>query len=317
MGSYAQFVAAADIRRVTWICGDQRVLIEEVVDTIRRRVNAADIDYVSLSATSGNESSVWAAANQYPLEPGANRMILIRDAEQLTRWYQLDLWMSRTRQLPGVYLVFVSNEPDLPYIMVGGKRAGLQPHVAAIKAPRGHVVRCTVPNETDAVAWVRRRASMDDDTAQHLLTRSGGDLLAVAAVCAKLSVFDGQAGNATIDALCTPRPSTSFSDTLLALDKRGALTAVNSLVEAEFGRVISLLDSRLDLLQSLHRIQAAGQGYRDATGINPYLVRQYMPIARHYDTRQCVYRRRVLAVIDDALRSGARGGVWEALVALW
>lgn len=317
MGSFAQFAAAGEVRRVTWVCGDQRVLVEETVDTIRTQLAPADIDYVTLSHQPAFDRQVWSAANQYPLNPGANRLVLVRDAEKLTRWEQLELWMGRTRQLPGVYLVFVSNETDLPYVMTGGKKDGLKPHVAAIKAPRGHVVRCTMPNEVDAVAWVRRRARLDDETARHLLTRSGGNLAAVSAVCAKLALFDGNAGRSTIDALCQERPVESFVDCLLAVDKKAALRCIADLLEADYAKTISLLDSRLDMLQVLNKVQAAGQGFRDVPSINPYLVRQYMPIAKHYDGRRCVYRRRVLAVIDDALRSGAREGVWEALVALW
>lgn len=302
---------------MTWVCGDQRVLVEEVVDTTRRLLAPSPLDYVPLDASDTDEHHIWSFALQYPLNPGAHRMILIRDAEKLTRWDRLTSWMDSTRQLPGVYLVFVSNETDLPYETAGGKKAGLKAHVAAIKAPRGSLVRCTMPNEADAIAWVRGRARMDEATASLLLTRTGGSLAQVAAVCAKVSLFDGPAGRATIEALCAERPSASFVDNILALDRKAALLRIPDLPDAEAGKVIGLLDSRLDLLASLHRLQVAGYGLRDMTGINPYLARQYLPIARMYDQSRCVHRRRVLAVVDDALRKGARTGVWEALVALW
>lgn len=306
-----------EVRRVTWVCGDQRVLVEEVVDTIRRLLAPSALDYIPLYASESAEGHIWAEANQYPLNPGSNRLVLVRQAEKLTRWDRLQSWMTRTRQLPGVYLLLVSNETDLPYATAGGKRAGLKPHIAAIKAPRGSLVKCSMPNEADALAWVQRRSQLDDAAARHLLTRCGGDLATAAAVCAKLAVFGGRASTATIDAMCTERPAASFVDSLLALNKKQALLAVPDLAEREAAMLIGLLDSRLDLLQALHRIHNSGQSLRDLNGINPFLARQYLPIARHYEPSRCVYRRRVLAVIDDALRSGARDAVWEALVALW
>lgn len=301
---------------MTWVCGNQRVLVEEVVDTIRTILAPSELDYQCLYAGS-DETEVWATVRQYPLTPGANRLIVVRDAEKLTRWAQLTSWMATTRQLPGVYLVLVSNDSDLPYITELGRKGGLKPHIAAIKAPRGSLVRCAMPAEDDAVAWVRRRAQMDDATAKFLLTRTGGNLATVAAVCAKINLFDGAAGTATIEALCAEKPSASFVDLLLGLDKKAALLRVPDLPDAEAGKLIGLLDSRLDLLASLHRIQVTGQSLREATGINPYLARLYIGIAKHYDQSRCVYRRRVLAVVDDAFRNGAREGVWEALVALW
>jgi DNA polymerase III delta subunit len=319
VASYTQWRAAIDageLRRVTWVCGDQHVLVEEIVDTIKSTVKPGDLDYVSICGGTDFDARVWAAANQYSLSPGNNRLILVRDAEKLNDRGQLGTWLSRTRQLPGVYLVFVSNEVDLPYTSVMGRKI-LKPHAALIKAPRGYLVRATMPAEADAVAWVRRRANLDEDSARYLLTRSGGNLATAAAVTAKLSLFDGRASTSTIDLLCLERPMDDFTDILLALDKRRALLRIPDLDEPERFKLTGLLDSRLDLLEQLHRHQIAGHGFREISSISPFLVRQYMPIARHYDPARCVHRRRVLAVVDDALRSGARVGVIEALVALW
>lgn len=274
----------------------------------------SELDYVSLSAGDSAERDVWAEASQFPLIPGGNRMILIRNAEKLKNWDQLELWLTRTRQLTGVYLVFVSNDKTLPY--ANGKQGVLLPHAAALKAPRGSLVKCSMPKQQDAVAWVQRRATMDASTAQHLLARTGGSLTAAAHVCAKLALFDGMAGAATVDALVNESPAADFAENLIALDRKRALLCIPDLT-FEHAKLVALLDSRLDLLQTLHRAQIAGQGWRDSHGVNPYLARQYLPHARHYPPTTCAYRRRVLAVIDDALRNGARVGVFEALVALW
>jgi DNA polymerase III delta subunit len=319
IGTYSQWRASVDggdLRRVTWVAGDQPVLIEEVVDTLKKKLEPSSMDYVSLSFSSTFDRDVWAEANQYPLTPGANRLVLVRDADRLTRWQQLENWLARTRSLPGVYLLFVSNEDDLPWQTVAGKRV-LKPHVAQIRAPRGSLVRCTQLSEPDALAWVRRRARLDEDAAKYLLTRTGGNLSQAAAVCSKLALFEQGAGAATINALVAASPSHEFPDHLIALEKREALLCLPSLTDSARIKLVALLDSRLDLLEKLHRIQIAGRSWREASGVNPFLLRQYMPHARHYDVSSCTHRRRILAVIDDALRNGARDGVFEALVALW
>lgn len=319
MASFTQWrtaIDAGELRRVTWVAGDEPVLIEEVIDTTKKKLELSSVDYVSLSFSSTFERDVWAEANQYPLVSDARRMILIRDADRLTRWGQLENWLGRTRSLPGVYLLFVSNEPDLPTTTVGGRKV-LKPHVAQLKAPRGSLVRCTALNESDALAWVRRRSRLDEPSAKYLLTRTGGNLAATAAVCAKLALFEQGAGAATINAMVAASPTTDFTDHLIALEKPQALLCLEHLNDSEKIKIIALLDSRLDLLERLHRIQLAGKSWRDATGVNPYLLRLYLPHARHYDVSSCTHRRRVLAVIDDALRNGVRDAAFEVLVALW
>lgn len=319
IATHRQFRAAidaGDLRRATWVAGDQPVLIEDVIDTTRRLVAPGPGDYISLTHTSTFDRDVWAHAHQYPMTPGATRLILVRDADKLTRWDQLDLWLSRTRQLPGVYLLLVSGEPDLPWAGTGSKRT-LKPHVAGLKAPRGYLVRCTQPSEDDAVAFIRSRSSLDHTHARHLLTRTGGNLAAAAAVCTKLALFEQSANTEILNALTTEQSSAGYTEHLIALDKRQAMNCAQNLPADDYFRIIALLDSRLDLLHKLNRTQIAGQTWRDTTGINPFLQRRYQPHARHYDATACARRRRILALADDVLRNGARTGVLELIASLW
>jgi DNA polymerase III delta subunit len=276
------------------------------------KLNPSELDYVSLSYGPDFEREVWSAANQFPLTPGANRMVLVRDADKLTRWSQLDTWLSRTRSLPGVYLVFVSDKPE----QLGTKK-GVPAHLAGLRAPRGFIVRACGLSEDDAVAWVKARSNLDTTLAKYLLTRTGGNLGAAAAVCAKLALFEQGAGSATINALVAESPSDDFTDQLIAGDKRRALLSLPDLNHTDRIKAIALLDSRLDLLERLHRMKLAGHSWRETSGISPFLVRQYVPHAHSYDPDTCTRRRQVLAVLDDVLRRGIDNGVIEALVALW
>lgn len=287
------------------------MLVEEVVDAIRARLNPSQLNYVSVYAGIEPEHEIWAHINQT-----SSRLVVIRDADQLTAWQNLLNWVDRLRYLPDVYLVFVSNSADFPTDTID-KRKVLKPYVAALRAPRGSLVRCTTPAEPDDVAWVQRRSQMDDNAARHLLDRAGGDLAIVAGVCQKLSLFPGSPSNASINMLCAERPSTDFVTHLLGQTKRKALLCIPDLPDNEAGKVIGLLDSRLDLLQTLFRAQLARQTLREIPDVNPYLARQFQPLARHYDPKTCGRRRRVLTFVDDAFRRGARIGVWESLVALW
>lgn len=316
IATYSQWRTSPEVgeRRVTYVCGDQPVLVEEVVDHTRAAVSqrfGTDPEFVSLSRSSTFDTDVWAEAFQSPLTPGQPRLVVVRDAEHLKRWDKLHLWMGFRRRMPGIFLVFVSGQPDVP--KAGGKVVA---HLAIIKAPAGFLVRATAPKDDDAIAFARRRApGLDADMAAYLLDRAGGELITVASACAKISLFNGKVGPTTIDALCAERPADNFVNHLVASQKRQALQCLPDLDDRSLG-VLHRLGNLIDLLARLHRIQISGQSWRDA-GVDSFQARLYLPYARDYDLRRCVYRRRVLAVVEDALLQGATTGVMEGLVALW
>lgn len=320
MSTFTQWRAAidrGDLRRVTWVCGEQRILVEEVVYTTRVLANVDELGYLSLRLGEIDQHGMWDILNQYT--SGARRFIVIRNAEQVTNWGPLASWLG-DRSLAGIHVVFVSNEHDITHTVVDKKRE-VAPHLATMMSQRRHavVVRCATPNPTDAVAWVSRRAGIPQRAAQHLLIRVGGDLTAAASVADKLAVFDTDAhiGPEIVDLLCDQIAADTFAECLLMLRKRDALSVVQSLDERDYGKVLGLLDSRLDLLAKLCHYVRAGASPREMNGLPHFLVRAYLHIAKHYDPPRCAHGRRVLAVIDDALRGGARDGLMEALVALW
>lgn len=316
MGTFAQWrrnVDKGEARRVTYVCGPQRALVADVVEVTRNLINPGDLD---MQSTSGTDKELWAKAFQHTMIAGANRLLVVRDAEKITAWEPFTLWMAGTRALPGVYLLFVSNDDDVP--RGAGKRSPAKAHIEAMKPPRGYVVRCTDLAEDDAVAWVRARSPLGDTVARHLLTRVGGNLTAAAAVCGKLAVFGQvEVSTAIVDQLVAARPADDFADSLLAGRKTDALALVGQLGDRDALKLVGLLDQRLDMLTLLWDSQAHGRYGGQVTGVNPFLVRRYTPLAKDYHPQRCAHRRQVLAVVDDAVRNGARDGIWEVLVALW
>ncbi len=318
--NYALWKAAADkgeVRRATFVCGDQSVLVEEVVDTTRRQLGAGDLNYVVVSAGRVPDREVWAAVGQYPLDQTSNRLVVVRDAHRVKHWDPLTSWLTTARQAPHNYLLLVSGQDDLPTKMVDGKKV-LADHVDAIRSARGRLVRCGRPNEADSVAWVRARSKvLDDETANYLLHRVGGDLSAAADAAAKIALFDRLPSTQIIDLLCEPAPAESFVDCVIARNKTEALLAAQTVPDSERGRMFALLDARLDLLASLYRATRAGLSQREIRDVPVFLIRKLMPYARHYDPHRCAFDRRLLAVLEGRHRSGIRVGVLEQLVALW
>lgn len=324
MATYSQWRRSADLQgasRATWVCGSERILVEEVVDVTRAQTHDGNISHATtFHAGSGPDRDIWDTANQHDLRAHI-KLVIVRDAEKIKRWEPLGEWLNTMRSTPKVHLLFVSNDPDYFVVDKVKKSKTLQPYAELLRAKTrrvAQIVRCSPLNEADAIAWARRRApQLDEEMARYLLTRTGGNLWVTGAVCGKLFLFPGLVGKNVINQLCGEAPSGTFVEALLMMRKPEAFLALETLSESEYGMVLGLLDSRLDMLAMLNHAARSGYGNRDVQQLPVFLVQQFMPIAKHYDEARCLHIRRVLAVVDSAYRSGARGGLMEALVALW
>jgi hypothetical protein len=311
MGNYSQWRTSQDkgeVRRVIYLCGSEHLLKQEVVAVTLNKIAPGPLDYVAISAREVHTNDIVAAAMQYPLDPGAPRLVYVRDAEKLRYWGWLGGWFDNARRMAGTHLLFHSNEADPP-----STKDGLAEHIELIRSRRhGQVVRCGPLNPTDAIAWVRRRGKLDAELAIRLLTRVGFDLNAAADACDKLTFLPGPHAWATIAALSANEDD--FIDALLGEDKPTAARAVHDCTAA----TITQLINRVDLLADLWKaVRSGAVSARDIKGHPPQLVARYLHLAAKYHPDRCTHARQVLAVTEDAYRRGARDGVFEALVALW
>jgi hypothetical protein len=88
----------------------------------------------------------------------------------------------------------------------------------------------------------------------------------------------------------------------------------------EFGSVIGLLDSRLDMLATLHKAAADSMSAQDMhtkLRLPQFVVAKYRRFSGPYNETVVIRRRQALAAADAASRQGAREGVAEFLVACW
>lgn len=321
------FAKDKGIRQLTWVCGSEVVLVEEVVQSIKAGLNPTPWNFVPLVAGEDSERAIWAEVDQYPIDNGT-RLILIRSAEKLKHWNHLLNFIANRTKNSRTFLVFVSSEATTPRLPQTeeesreGARGALVPHIAAFTG-KGHVIEArpfTADTAKHAVAWVQSKVPMREGVAAHLLNRSNGDLRLARDLCSKLAVFEGEPTISTINALVSEQPRESFSDALLALNKKSALLALTRIQVSEYPRIIGLLDSRLDLAGLVHDGLVEHKPQYEiarSAGKQNFLVKDIMPVARHYDPKRRLQIRNVLAMADEQLRNGQHVGVLETIVAFW
>jgi DNA polymerase III delta subunit len=314
-------------KQVTWVCGPERVLVDEVIEAIRRQVNPETWDYTSLFVGEESERELWATVNAFPAG-STPRLVLIRDAEKLEHPEQIIEFLDKRAKNPNTYVILVSNDhevpraPQTPEEKKSRTLGALLPYIAAINT-KGRVVDCkpfTSATAKHAVTWVLSKVNMRQSVAEYLLNRSNGNLRLVRDVCAKLSVFDESLTFSMINALLKEQPRDTFVDALRALDKKTALLALEQLPVSDYSRTLGKLESDLALSGRVHDMIKARKTHSEIVkelGNQGFLARDIEETSKYYDKKRLHSIRTFLAEADVALNQGTTTGLMEALVVFY
>lgn len=313
-------------RQITWVFGEP-VLADEVVQYVRGYLGPEPWNYVGLDAGEVSERTIWAEAEQHPMDNAA-RMVVIRHAQELKDLDRFTDWVKHRTLNPRTYLVLVSDDDKIPKTdptqdeRKKGARPEVVPHLKSI-GNRGHVIECrafTSQTAHHSIPWVQAKVKMPDTVARHLMERSNFELRRVRDICLKLSVFEGTPTIPVINELLAERPRDSFVDALFSLNRKEALLALKEVHPSDYGQLIGRLDAQLDLVGMIHDMQAEYHSPYEITraaGSQAFLVPALIPIAKHYDSKRRHSIRKMLAIVDSANRAGISTGTMEGLILTW
>lgn len=309
MATFTQWNRTRPLRRVVWVCGPEEVLRREVVTHYLASMPQA------------------AKANLYPQAPGlwdyllsslpGVRCLVLRQAEVLPLAEQnMPVLLESLDELSCV--IFVSAEDDF----ARDKDGQLAAHLASIKDwKNGQLIRCCRPSREEdlltlIVSWWPG-AGMNH--ASRLLALCGGDLTAVYQACEKARRAALPASPAALEHVSPRQARDDWCDAMLAGDRRRAMEAATCLPARARLRALGSLNVTFSQA-AYYAVQAArGLGPDEIArrGISRFRQRQLAPHAGRYLPAQEIRCRRLLAMAEDALRSGAGEGVLEALTVLW
>ena len=320
MATFSQWLrAGCPAKRITWVCGPEQVLADDVVSAICSAVPGGGLHCGQYSAGADPEREIWAACAVIP-PPGEQRLVIVRDAHKLRRPGELVPLVKAGREAAGLHLLFVSADADFPRERDGDGKSVLAPHLAALRDSRyGQLIRCVPPKDDDLLDWAARCwPGLGRNAAWRLLEAAGGDLGAVRAAGAK-AVATGLLAEKYIPVLGEPPPGGQFAELLVRGDRAAALAAARTAPLAA-GSAIGLLDSRLGTLAAIRDGQRRGLEDKDIAsrlGVPRFLIGAYRDVAHAYDPARVRACRELLAVADAAWRTGADRGVAEVLAASW
>lgn len=308
------YAAKGDVSKVTYICGEQTALVEVVVSDIINILQPPTTDFISVNAS----TTIWELASQYPLDPEANRVILVRNAEDILDWTGLYDWLANSRINPKNYIVFVAAQPEAPATYAKGKKVAYLDHIETIRT-KGKFIKCSTPNDDDMIAWVETYG-LTRVSAEYLINRLSGDVESILNVVRKVHIWNGSPSPKALALLCDELAMDSFADYLISRDRKAAYLSLAHMSEEEKLKALMQLNYKLNCLSEISacvRRRMYDNDIAASTGIKIYLVKQLKGLVKDYDSNKIKYCRQLIAMTDSAYRQGARTGVWESLITLW
>jgi DNA polymerase III delta subunit len=312
MANYIQYANLRDRgerKRFYYLCGPERILVEQIVDDVRGMIQPAAINYASLSAAISTEAQVWASLYQYPVDPLSRRLIIVRDVEKLKEWRRLTAWLEN-RLIPQVTAVFVDGRNEVDTSTAHMKRV--------VKS--GRYVECKGLNQDDAHIYLNHICDIEPSGTAALLLRVGGDLRRARDACTAAAAVGMKMEGRVIDALADKRPGEEFEDALMRGDKSAALEAALLVDQAELSRIVGGLDYKLELAGRLARLLRRRVELRSiiqTSGIPPFLIKEMLAYVGRYGRTEVASRTNALALADSRLQAGHRDGLLEVLTATW
>lgn len=315
-------------KQITWVCGDEKVFVGEVEEYVTRYLEPSPWNVVHIDAREISVRHIKAELYQHPMGAGT-RLIIVRHVEAIEDWSFLIEWLPKRSLNPKTFVVLVSDESGIEKIMPTQeeRRAGAKPHppehIGLIQT-RGQVIECrpfTNATAKYSVSWVQTMMPMRDNVAKHLMERANFEVRLARDTCLKLRMAGvSEVTISHVNQLLEEQPRDTFSDALMSRDHKTAFLALRTIPEDDYGRIIGLLDSRLDLTGLVHDMmiehKSPGEIAR-AAGPQAFLVPEVLKVAKHYNSKRRLEIRKVLALADVAWRNGHRTGLLDVIVSFW
>jgi len=310
MATYSQWKESKKVSQVTWIYGTEIVLKEEILEDLKILIGASSFDYESHHASSLTEASIWLSCKQRSIGEDAPRVVLIRQADSLTDWFELEEWLTDWKKvLPNTYLVFMATD---------------DPPISSLRAPKAVLIKCNSLNKEDMIVWVKRNSGLSDSSAKILIEYCNGNLEDMANLCRVVSAVSDVESNVTLTshflASITDETASSFVDALVTLDKPRALSSIFYLTSEDKYKIISLLDIKLTQIFKLKTLLNKKLSLKEiaaTSGIPFNVIKELLPSLKLYNDTRIAQCRKFLSLVDSYQQSGIETGILEALVASW
>jgi len=292
---------------VYFVTGLEPYFIRQVVDAFRQIIapSERDLNAALFFGAEARANDIVSLAETLPFG-SPNRLILIRDAEQLKVAPALDTYLARPN--PSTILVFVAAKPDLR------KRFFTTLKTAAT------TITCAPLRDGEVEGFLTREGEraglrLSREAVRLLHERHGSDLSAIVHGLEMLALLAPQTGEVSETvakmAISGGRGRTVFEwiDQVMEKDLRGALRSLHALLsdgEASLG-LLALLARQMRMMAIAHQKRAAGASEAEAgklAGLPPFLTTKFFGRLKRWRSGEIKLAFDLIREADSELKGG-------------
>lgn len=304
--------SAGALEPVYLVVGTEGLLIERVVDAVRRAVDDVGIQGFNVDVYDGGQvdaTRVISSARTLPMM-AERRLVLLRHVDAMTPTEQSRLVDYVQAPSESTCLVLTAEKLDGRGKLI--KAAKARGSLVEAKPIRGRELRAFVRAEADA-----RDHKISSDAVEALLEATGDDLAAIEDGVERLSLFVGQGEPIEVDSVttCVSRARVesiwSLVDAIGLRDRKTVVGAAQSLLADREPplRLLAMVARQLRIVARMRTALAEGLSPQEATkraGAPPFKARELTKSARLFSSSNLGRAFSVLAETDRALKSSKR-----------
>jgi len=289
--------------RLFWATGEEKGLVDKVIDVELQSRIRDSVDFVSLDASEDKLVDVLYTLKQQP--HGTNRIVLIRNGNKL-KWDKVTPVLSKV--YTRIQVIVVSYEAK-PVTTEARFRLFID---------KGRLVICSKVKEP--VKFLMEEENIERRAAERLSARTGGSYCEMNFALQKLRSFDRLITAQMVERYVEEAGQQRFVDSLFSGDGEGAYKSISEVDVEDYGKIFGLIEHKLRQLlvyvpimwQKLSRQQIASR-----VGLPVFLVPVFVRHASNVNMIKVKNRVKLLCKVVSLYRKGVVDGILTYMVVRW
>lgn len=292
-------------KRLIYICGKERVLVNEVLKAELASHNVSDLGLIKLDGAKNSLADIDAELNQY-----GDRLIVIKNADAIKDWKLILKWMD-SRYMRNTSLICVGDE-----ILPQTNEARYRPFIE--KRDSGKFIECKELSLEQTLELIDMKGSFTHDARNALYVACGGNLAKILNEIEKLNYLGKKITKELVDAFINVSINDNFVNKLF--ERTYTLDMVSLIQEKDIPLIIAGIEYYLLNMLLIIKYRSNDRGFKDMakiSGVPLFLVNKLFFLCKGVSEETILRRIKLLANLDVSYRKGNIIGALERFLILW
>jgi DNA polymerase III delta subunit len=294
-------------KRLVYICGKERLLVNEVLKAEMASRNVSDLGLIKLDGAKDSIVNIDTELKQYG---NNNRLILLKNADQIKDFSFVIKWTNLTH-MRKTSLICVGNE-----VFPQTKEDRYRPFIE--KRDSGKFIECKELSLEQTLELIAMKGSFTHDARNALYVACGGNLSKILNEIEKLNYLGKTITKELVDEFVNVSINDNFVNKLF--ERTYTLDMVSLIQEKDIPLIIAGIEYYLLNMLLIIKYRSNDRGFKDIasiSGVPLFLVNKLFFLCKGVSEATILRRIKLLANLDVSYRKGNIVGALERFLILW